>query len=25
VLGSLVLAVAHWLNFREVRRPHRHA
>ena len=25
VLGSLLLAVAHWLNFREVRRPHRHA
>jgi hypothetical protein len=24
VLGSLVLAAAHWLNFREVRRPHRH-
>jgi hypothetical protein len=25
VFGSLVLAVAHWLNFREVRRPHRHS
>jgi hypothetical protein len=24
VVGSLVLAAAHWLNFREVRRLHRH-
>jgi cytochrome c biogenesis factor len=24
VVGSLVLATAHWLNFREVRRIHRH-
>lgn len=25
VAGSLILAAAHWLNFREVRRVHRHA
>jgi hypothetical protein len=24
VIGSLILAAAHWLNFREVRRVHRH-
>ena len=24
VVGSLILAAAHWLNFREVRRVHRH-
>lgn len=24
VVGSLILAAAHWLNFREVRRLHRH-
>ncbi len=24
ITGSVVLAVAHWLNFREVRRLHRH-
>lgn len=25
VVGSLILATAHWLNFREVRRVHHHA